>query len=481
LLAAEDRTAGLNLIQSRLHNETTRLAAVRAIDTIAVHDKNPADFPEDWVRSVATELGEQFRKSSRSLRGASLAATQHLATNPATRTHFGSETVSKLLPSILPLIKSSDLHLLGPALLVLAGFLEIDAQNPAIQTFIDPICELLYTPMSGTTLQALITLVRIMGEQGIGKELMSRLLRDVSLKASPDMVGKIVGNLLVCGEGTIGVKTEDFIHELNVQRDEHRKCLALSVLGEAAYLMGAKCTMKPQFFMERFDAPDEKTAQAAAAALGRAGAGNVQTYLPIILHTIGEPSTTPKQKHLLLLSIREIVTADTLEQLAEHVQDLWNEVMSASQADENRTLGAESIGRLAVVDPGTFFPQLRELLTTPGSKASLRGLILSALRVTVTSDSKAAQTKAVSTALGPLLKAVLQLIPRETDLENRRMALTVVNAATHSRMDDVLTPMIPEVVQVVLGETVIRQELVREVSMGPFKHKVDDGLEVRKV
>jgi cullin-associated NEDD8-dissociated protein 1 len=46
---------------------------------------------------------------------------------------------------------------------------------------------------------------------------------------------------------------------------------------------------------------------------------------------------------------------------------------------------------------------------------------------------------------------------------------------------DVLAPMVVKAVHVVLAETVIRPELVREVAMGPFKHKVDDGLDVRKV
>ena len=32
-----------------------------------------------------------------------------------------------------------------------------------------------------------------------------------------------------------------------------------------------------------------------------------------------------------------------------------------------------------------------------------------------------------------------------------------------------------------MHESIIKQELIREVTMGPFKHKIDDGLEVRKV
>jgi cullin-associated NEDD8-dissociated protein 1 len=481
LLIESDRKIGMDLVILRLSYESTRLATARAVDIIATHARNPTDFTQDWVSTVVKELGAQFRKASRSLRGTSLAAIKTLATNPAARPQFTNETISLLLTNLLPLIKASDLQLLGPALVILAALFEQDPKSPAIKEFVEPICELLYVAMPPNTVKALLALVQTMGAKGIGQPLMETLLREVSLKASADIVGKVVGTLLVYGEGTVGVTTADFITELNSQRDEKRRCLALSVLGEASYLMGSKCTLKPQFYMEKFVGTEEKTAQAAAAALGRAGAGNVSVYLPIILEAIDDPPTTPKQKHLLLHSIREIVNADTLEELAAHVQILWNEVMVASQAEENRAVGAESIGRLAVVDPGTFFPQLRELLNTSGSKASLRGLILSALRVTVTSDSPAAHTREVSSALGPLLETILTLIPTETDLENRRLALTVINAASHSRMDDVLAPMVVEVVEVVLGETAIRKELVREVAMGPFKHKVDDGLDVRKV
>ncbi len=36
------------------------------------------------------------------------------------------------------------------------------------------------------------------------------------------------------------------------------------------------------------------------------------------------------------------------------------------------------------------------------------------------------------------------------------------------------------VLSVLYYETVPRKELVREMDLGPFKHKVDDGLELRK-
>ena len=38
----------------------------------------------------------------------------------------------------------------------------------------------------------------------------------------------------------------------------------------------------------------------------------------------------------------------------------------------------------------------------------------------------------------------------------------------------------PSLLQALYEETKVKQELVREVEMGPFKHVVDDGLDLRK-
>jgi cullin-associated NEDD8-dissociated protein 1 len=43
-----------------------------------------------------------------------------------------------------------------------------------------------------------------------------------------------------------------------------------------------------------------------------------------------------------------------------------------------------------------------------------------------------------------------------------------------------LLPHLGELLPAVFGDTQIKPELIREVQMGPFKHKVDDGLDLRK-
>lgn len=82
--------------------------------------------------------------------------------------------------------------------------------------------------------------------------------------------------------------------------------------------------------------------------------------------------------------------------------------------------------------------------------------------------------------LKPVVISTLTVMLNDSDLENRRLALTALNSATHNK-PDIILPHLYELLPLVMKETVTKPELVREVQMGPFKHKVDDGLEVRKV
>lgn len=102
-------------------------------------------------------------------------------------------------------------------------------------------------------------------------------------------------------------------------------------------------------------------------------------------------------------------------------------------------------------------------------------MVIQAIRYTL-SDSDDSLDSVLKIMLIDMLKVMLT----DTELENRRLALTTLNAAAHNK-PDLINPNLSQLLPLVMNESVIKEDLIREVMMGPFKHKVDDGLEVRKV
>jgi cullin-associated NEDD8-dissociated protein 1 len=102
-------------------------------------------------------------------------------------------------------------------------------------------------------------------------------------------------------------------------------------------------------------------------------------------------------------------------------------------------------------------------------------MIIQAIRYTLPDSDEAFDAVLKTTLIG-----MLGLMLRDSELENRRLALTTLNSASHNK-PDLIIPNLGLLLPLVMQESVIKPELIREVTMGPFKHKIDDGLELRKV
>jgi len=61
----------------------------------------------------------------------------------------------------------------------------------------------------------------------------------------------------------------------------------------------------------------------------------------------------------------------------------------------------------------------------------------------------------------------------------RKSALLSLNYCAHHKAQ-VIHSLLPKYLPALYGETKIKKELIREVDLGPFKHKVDDGIELRQ-
>ena len=106
---------------------------------------------------------------------------------------------------------------------------------------------------------------------------------------------------------------------------------------------------------------------------------------------------------------------------------------------------------------------------------AVRGMGIQAVRFTLAENDET-----FDDVLKPMLIQMLSVMLKDPHLENRRLALSALNSATHNK-PDIILPHLAQLLPLVIQESKIKPELVREVQMGPFKHKVDDGLEVRKV
>lgn len=467
LLNQESRFAGQQLIADRMKNELTRLACVRAVDTIFVLSQSGKDFKPGFVGTVALELGAQLRKASRSLRGASLSALRMLAVNEACRNSLDDKTVSQVIELLLPLIQAEDLHMLGPSLIILGAFAKDKSALLSTQPVIAAICSVTSTSLSGTALEALVACVEAIGQAGAGKDLMAALLNQ-GVQGDTDVSGRVIGTLLVSGGPQIGVKLDDFLKELQTQGDESKKCLALSVLGEAGLRMGSKCPLQPQSFTPYFEDRSEKVKLAAAIALGRAGAGNVKTYLPQVLDAMSQG-----RQYLLLHSVKELLQHSAAEdEIRPYTAKLWEQIINSGQTEDNKVVSAECIGRLATIDPAAYLPQLQTFLRNPNP--TVRGMVITALRY-IFSDTDDAYNAHLQSCIVPMLSAMLA----DDNLENQRLSLSAFNSAFHNKPDLVL-PHLSELLPYAMSATVVRPELIREVQMGPFKHKVDDGTDIRK-
>lgn len=102
-------------------------------------------------------------------------------------------------------------------------------------------------------------------------------------------------------------------------------------------------------------------------------------------------------------------------------------------------------------------------------------MAVQAVRYTLPESDEAFDAMLKTTLISMLLTML-----QDADTEIRRLAMTTLNSAAHNKPDLIL-PHLGELMPFVLTESVIKPELIKEVMLGPFKHMVDDGLEVRKV
>jgi cullin-associated NEDD8-dissociated protein 1 len=81
-------------------------------------------------------------------------------------------------------------------------------------------------------------------------------------------------------------------------------------------------------------------------------------------------------------------------------------------------------------------------------------------------------------ALDGVMESVLNGL-KDENVEVRRCTLRTINYVIHNK-SSLVRHRLAKHLSSLFDQTFIKKELIREVDLGPFKHRVDDGLETRK-
>jgi len=477
----------LPILLERLRNEITRLTAVKALIAIA---SSPLRIDLRCILADSLPILSSFlRKNQRALKLSTLVLLDTLVRNyPSSLT---LAALSPVLAELPPLVSETDLHI---AQLTLATATSVTSSHaatiPIIQKAVLPeVLKLAESPLlQGAALQAMLDFFRALvasGAPGLGhSDLLSLLVAPVlgSRGASIHKQGR--ANIAKCAASLVShsqveavAVVKQFMAQLATPGQPDCSItfslLAIGETGRGADL--AQLGDLKAALLAAFNHTSEEVKSAASYALGNIALGNLAEYLPFILHQIG---SQPRRQYLLLHSLKEVISAQSssssgVASLAAYVPSIWDQLYRHCECTEEgtRNVVAECLGKLCLMSPASLLPKLKASLASPS--ALMRTTVVTAMKFTI-SDQPQPIDQLLRAEIGHFLTTL-----RDTDLNVRRVALVAFNSAAHNK-PSLVRDLLKEVLPQLYNETVKRKELIREVEMGPFKHEVDDGLDLRK-
>lgn len=484
----------LPIMLDRLRNEITRLTAVKALIMIT---NSPLKLDIMFILKEAVPLLATFlRKNHRGLKLSTLTCLDIIIRqygDAMSDMHF--ETVLTELPD---LISENDLHISQLALNLLTSIAKKQSSLlKMIKQGILPVAILLtQSPLlQGNALNSMILFLNelvVSGEPGLGYadllQLLTIVIFEPSQKHSEKVplavhrmafhsIAKCVAALtMACQSEAKGVIDKFVADVTDTSASESVQLFSLLAIGEIGSHMDL--SDKPRLktvIINAFSSDSEDIKSAASYALGHITVGNLTVFLPFILQEIEKNA---KRQYLLLHSLKEVISCQSIdsksiEDLQPFLQAIWELLFSHCENGEEgtRNIVAECLGKLTLVDPVNLLPLLQKYLSS--SSAQMRSTVITAFKFTI-SD----QPQPIDVLLKDCLRFFLQPIT-DQDLNVRRVSLTTLNSASHNK-PRLIRDLLPDILPHLYNETKVRKDLIREVEMGPFKHTVDDGLDIRK-
>lgn len=475
----------LPMFTERLNNEVTRLTCIKALIKITA---SPLDinlqciFPEAFL-----VLASFLRKNARPLRLSTLTLIE--STVRRSSILLNGATVECILAETPILINESDLQVSQLTLNMLNTIIRThQAFLPIIpQTILPEALQLIRSPLlQGSALQSMLNFLNTIVQSSFPgldhSALYIRLIEPVYKgmalhKQAYLSTAKAVAAISIDDNNRALQTVRQLMNDFRAYKDKDNiHSLILLSIGEIGKSvdLGQMPELR-EILLEAFSSSSEDVKSSASYALGCVAVGNLSLFLPFILKEI---EVRNRRQYLLLHSLREVISCGFVDTqiVDQHLESIWSLLLKHCECPEEgtRNVVSECLGKLTLLKPALLLDRLRQYIKSEFSQSPLaKGTVVTAIKFTIT-DQPQEIDDLLRSCIGDFLVTL-----RDKDINVRRVALITFNSAAHNKpslIRDLLFEALPKLYE----ETLVKPELIRDVEMGPFKHSVDDGLDLRK-
>jgi cullin-associated NEDD8-dissociated protein 1 len=495
-LSVEQKQRLLSLILLRLKNETTRIAAMKAINLISESNKSVGKVDlMSFLSEFVIELTALLRHNSRTVKQHAIICIDTLInSHGVTAVHEGkSQNLGAVIQNLSANIyDSSDFFIVHLSLQASLSILDESSLCGSVvkEHLLPAVIQLCGSPsLQDKALDSLLGVIQklvtcnIIGFNELFEALQSKLPKvpqslEENQAHSESSAKKVIGNIAKClaiiTSSTSETKRIEVVTDLmnvlgnGLSNDNvYSIMLALRMSGDLG------CTVelsaidvvreKLQFtYISYFDSHVEDVKNShvedvknsAAYGLGRASVGSIAEFLPNILNALEESSG--KKKYLLLSAIREMICCYKLgfgndispivEQILPHLKQNFGD-----KEEGVRTIIADCMGSLVCLKPDNILPELQNIHSQNATEPLVCWTIASTVKFAVSGgcDGKKLQ---------PFMPTFLKLLT-SGDLNVKNSALLMVYASMHHNPQLVL-PSMEETIQPALLEVSIYQSIL---------------------
>ncbi|KAG4401480.1 hypothetical protein GLYMA_07G272400v4 [Glycine max] len=415
--------ACLPVLVDRMGNEITRLTAVKAFAVIAA---SPLRVDLSCVlEHVVAELTAFLRKANRALRQATLGTLNSLIVAYGDKIVLSAYEV--IIVELSGLISDSDLHMTALALELCCTLMGDKRSNQSIGLAV-----------RNKVLPQALTLIKSSLLQGQALSALQNFFAALVYSANTSF-DSLLESLLACAKPSpqSGGIAKQALHSI-------AQCVAVLCLA----------------------AGDQKCSS------------TVKMLTDILKDDSSSNSIDNQQKkqYLLLHSLKEVIvrqSVDKAEFQESSVEKILNLLFNHCESEEEgvRNVVAECLGKIALIEPVKLIPALKVRRTSPA--AFTRATVVIAVKYSIVE-----RPEKIDEIIYPEISSFLMLI-KDNDRHVRRAAVLAISTFAHNK-PNLIKGLLPDLLPLLYDQTIVKQELIRTVDLGPFKHIVDDGLELRK-